>query len=86
MKYVFVVLAILILYFIGYLAVRSKYDNGRLEPIMGNFPGLSFRYDGKFDTILFYGYYPAIVIDGKITGINYKYSKEHGQIIQWNDE
>ena len=92
MKYVLVVLAISFLYFIGYLAVRSKYDNGPPRPIgpagsvgpQGNFPGLSFWYGGRFDTILFYLYYPVIIIDGKITGINYIYTKEHGQIVQWN--
>ena len=69
----------------GYGFVRYAFDNGRSKfGDYGKFPGLAFNNTGKYDAELFYLYYPIIVIDGKMTGINYLYSWGTGQIIQWN--
>jgi len=85
MKILVIILTAFILYLVGYYIVRIKYDNGNpIGGLGGNFPGLSFWHGGKFDTILFYLYFPVIVIDGKVTGINYLYAGDGCQIIQWN--
>ena len=76
------------MYIALYIPVRLCYDNGRKGAFLvsNNFPGISFWYGGKYETQLFYLFYPLIVIDGKITGLNYLYSGEKFQIIQWNTD
>ena len=86
MKYLYALLSITLVYLVLYIPVRLSYDNGYPANgiVFGNFPGLSFWHGGQFDAVLFYLYYPLIVIDGRITGINYLYSGNSFQIIQWN--